>query len=106
MRQPVAAPESSSVEVAIRTLPPVPSTTTQYVVLADSVVFAGAVKVRVPEVSDGLVRVATSVVADGSPVANFTVKPDGVLLNFTSTLLRVYPPELDPVVNPCALSTV
>ena len=86
-------------------LPADPSTTTQYVVFAESVVLAGAVNVRTPgpnESDGGLVRVATPSVDEGSPVAIRTVIPLGVPVKCTSTLARVYPPAFEPVVNACA----
>ena len=70
-----------------RRFPEDASTTTQYVVLAESVVLV--VKVRTPLANVGLVRVTTSVVVEGSPVAIFTLTPLGAEEKFTSTLVRV-----------------
>ena len=62
-------------------------------------------KVFTPELSDdGLFIVATTVVVDGNPVASLTVTPDGVELNWTSTLVTVYPAAFDPVEKPWATS--
>ena len=100
-------PESSESEVVDRTIPAVPSTITQYSVSALSVVSVGAVNVRVPPAlgSDGLERVTTSVVLDGRPVASFTEMPDfDPVPNTIWMSVSVYPPEFDPVVNPCAWS--
>ena len=88
--QPSAPPASSLPEFVRRTFPDDASKTTQYTVLGDRIVSAGAVKVRVPVPSvSGLVSVATTFVADGRPVAMYTLSPLGALVKFATTLSRV-----------------
>ena len=89
MLQPAAPPESSPVMFPDCIRPAVPSTTTKYVVSAASMVFAGAVNLFVPVVSDdGLLRVANTV-PDAEPVTIFTLTPLGFWPSGTSTSVRV-----------------
>ncbi|MDE2982032.1 MAG: hypothetical protein OXU74_12640 [Gemmatimonadota bacterium] len=89
----MAAPASSpSAFVAHGPPAAVPSTSTQYVVLAASAKPVGAVKVRLPAASvAGLVSVTTSVPADvvDTPVSSFTLTPVGAALKHTSMLVRL-----------------